>query len=568
MGARWKITLGFVWIAALVSASVDEGPADISPLQKNHILYLTRQGKLDKALASYESYKKQLGKHDSEILEQLALILLNNGMSNKDQHLQLISLFGASLAGSRSLLDLCEIGLKSTHPNVQLAAVQLAGQLHENEASELLLKCFSSDYLAIRMEAAAYLAQKKHRLAVGYIESLMNKLPPFFHCYFSEMYASIGSTEAIYQLKKLLHSSEILSRVAAILAIAHLKRDDLLKDIRVAATHLNPAEQEASAFALGALNDSNSLPILEKFALSGEKEVSIAAIKSLILLSKEDFKEKLMKLAAEQNLFAIQALSDQEGTEDLLYKLSSHRKKDVKINAVLSLLRKKDPRALESIHEILLTSTYDLGVLPHFSAGRSLMHYRLLPSLSAFSNQKQGEELIAFSLAFREQLLLHILDMHEEHFLKMARVIFDHDQKDLFPACMSMLANRNTTKARELLQQKSEELGKPFLRHYANLTLYKLKAVGPYEKKVEDWIKGQKNTEIIQFRPVTSKVHFESQIQFQLTPKETSALLIDTLSHIASLHEERGLDLFLEMMKKGEAKNLPILAGLLIKALE
>lgn len=568
MGFCWKVGISSLVAITLVIAEEGSKSPDNLPFQKNHILFLTSQGKLDQALYAYDQYKNREGRHDSELLEQFCQIILEKAVSTKDEEKQLISLYGASLANTSSLLDLCETAIKSPHPKVQLASIQLAGRLHEDRSAHLLFKAFSSDYLMIRMEAASYLAQKRHKLAVGYIESLMNKLPPFFHCYFCEMLAVIGSNEAMYQVKKLLHSTEILSRVAAILAIGHLQRDDLIKEIRVASTHLNPAEQEACSFALGILGDSHSVSLLEKLVKSDETEVSLSAARALIWLGKSDYQSHIINLAKKDHLFAINLLSELNDTENLLYQLCLSKNKEVKINALLGLVKKKDRRCIEFTDQILLTNKYDLAFVPHFSTGRSLMHWKMLPSLSVYSKQKQGEDLIAFSIGFREQVLADILDIDEAVFLSIARKIFDQDQNDLFPACMGMLVNRNSVEAQKLLIEKSEQLGKPFLRHYANLALMKLKVPGPYEKRVEEWVKGQKGTELVQFRPLSSKMQFESQLQFQLTPKETSALLIDTLFHFASLHEEHGIDLLLEMMKKGQSKNLPILAGLLIKALE
>ena len=179
--------------------------------------------------------------------------------------------------------------MKSKHPTTQLISIQMAGQIQDDRANDLLCKAFSSDFLGIRMEAASCLSLRKYLHAVGYIESLMNKLPPPFQCFFAEMYAQIGSTEAIHVLKKMIHDTELYTRIAATLAAAHYGRDDLLKDIRNAATHLNPAEQEACASAIGMLGDSHSIELLEKMTKSTEDQVKLSAYKALFSLGKRHY---------------------------------------------------------------------------------------------------------------------------------------------------------------------------------------------------------------------------------------------------------------------------------------
>ena len=243
----------FFIAAALLGASLYGEDVEETPINKNHLLYLMRSNKVEASIDQYKIYKGQLGKHDPEILEQMALILLDAGMQSSDVEKQLISLYGASLASVNSLLDLCEMGMKSSHPMTQLVSIQMAGRLQDDRSRDLLCGSFNSKFLGIRMEAAFYLAQKKDKHAVGYIESLMHKLPPFFQCFFSDMYALIGSKEAMHILKKMINDQEVYNRIAATLAVAKFGRDDLLKNIRNAATHKNPAEQEACSFALGIL---------------------------------------------------------------------------------------------------------------------------------------------------------------------------------------------------------------------------------------------------------------------------------------------------------------------------
>lgn len=568
MGACYRLVLGLALTFRLLSVEL-EIPTPVEPLKKNHLLYLVRAGKVTSAVDLYQSYKNNTGdKHDSEILEQMALILLDQGMVSHDEEKELISLYGASLAGVNSLLDLCELGMKSKHPTTQLTSIQMIGQLADDRASTLLCKAFNSDFFGIRMEAASYLALRKHRHAVGYIESLMNKLPPFFHCFFSEMYAQIGSVEAIHVLKKMIHDPELYTRVAATLAAAHYARDDLLPDIRNAATHLNPAEQEACATALGILGDSHSIDLLEKMTKSTDEQVQLAAYQALFALGKRSYLEEIKALARKQHLFAIYSLGQMEGGEDVLSSLLHHKERQVRFNAALALLARRDQRCLSTIVELLLSKKHDLGFAPQYSPGRSLMHWKCIPSASAYASKDKDGSLLAISLALREQALAQCLELDETSFLEIAHTLLNAPQKDLVPLLMQLLCNLNNEAAIALLKTKAEELGSPFIRNYAALALTKMKVEGPYQSRIESWVKAQKETEMIQFRPLAGKTASETSFNYQLTPQENSSLLVETLMLIANTHEERCIDILLEVLSHGHPKNQPVVAGLLMKALE
>ncbi|MEI8300224.1 MAG: hypothetical protein WCG10_01245, partial [Chlamydiota bacterium] len=84
----------------------------------------------------------------------------------------------------------------------------------------------------------------------------------------------------------------------------------------------------------------------------------------------------------------------------------------------------------------------------------------------------------------------------------------------------------------------------------------------------EQWVASQKETEMIRFRPITTKATSETSFNYQLAPEESSALLVEALMEIANHHEEKSLDILLDIMRSGHPKNQAVLAGLLMKALE
>lgn len=543
----------------------EETSAEISPY---HILYLAKSKHHDQAIKNYLKIRESQKKHLPEILEELCLVILNQGMQTKDEQGQLLSLYGASLAGIDALFPLCERALHSEHANIQLIAVQMASQLQDDRTIQLLTGSFSSPFLGIRMEAAFGLAQKKHPLASGYIESLMAKLPPFFQRYFPPLFALIGSKEATMTLKKLLRGHDTETRIQAIMTAANFHRDDLLNEIRHTSTHVNNAEQEACIAALGILGDASSKVLFEKSALSEDSFLSLASLKALLQLGFKEHLEKICQMAKNKNLFAINALSAIDGGQEALIRHLSDPQSIYRFNAAYALLKKKDRRCIPIIQEMLLSEKKDLGFAPSFSPGRSLMHWKVIPSVSIHAKSEQNQGLLSITIGFREHLLTECLELDEKDFLSIAEVLFKRKQLDLIPHLTHLLMNIESDNVLNFLKIKAEEVGAPFTRMYATLSLCQLRQDPLYQTRLLDWIQKEKQVELIQFRPSSSQIASDTQFHYALTPQESARLLIESLMFFAEKHEEASLDLLTEFLNATNANNRIVIAGLILKALQ
>lgn len=145
-----------------------------------HALYMMQNGTIEEALSRYQHYSESSGKHDFEALQQMGLVLLRQGIRSEDPMVFLLSLFGAGLSGSSSSLEILERGLMQPDPQIQMISLHFITKMEDDRVDEILNIAMSSDFLSTRMEAAYYMAQKKHPHAVGQIEGLMQRLPPFF----------------------------------------------------------------------------------------------------------------------------------------------------------------------------------------------------------------------------------------------------------------------------------------------------------------------------------------------------------------------------------------------------
>jgi HEAT repeat protein len=534
---------------------------------KNHIAYLMQCHRFSSSIELYQEYRKAIGKHDFDVLQQMALILLEQGALNRDPEKQLLSIFGSGIAGIASCFGVLEEGIASSNSQTQMAAIQFLARLQDDRSDELLNKAMSSEYFFARLEAAYQLSMRKAKTAAGQIEALMYRVPHQLRFFFPEFFALIGTADAIGVLRHLMDDTQAMVRVEAILSAARHGRDDLLPQIRTAVTHLNGAEQEACAAALGSLKDSGSLPTLQKLADSPSSNVRLAALRSLYHLGQLSAKERVIAMAKEQNLFAINLLAEMSDTQDTLAPLLLSENIQVRLNAAIALLKHRDSRAVGPILEILIRDTRDLGMQPQFSVGNSLVSWKIVPSVLQHMKEAQVD-LQAITLGQREKLLKDCLELSERDFLFIARRVLDSKQTELVPVLVNLLENLQTPEAIQLLKDKARQAGQPLLRIYCNLALFRLKQPGSHEQVIREWLVHQKDTEMIRFRPQIPWSMRMTDSHFDLTPEENSRLLIEACEALAGRHDEKSIDTLLEMISTGHANNRYVLAGLLIHAIQ
>jgi hypothetical protein len=541
--------------------------ASTQALEKEHVTYLMQSKEIDGALDLYEDYKKEIGRHDFEILVQMCSIILQHGIRSADVTTQLSSLYGTSVASLNSSLDILEQGIKSQNIETQLASLQMLARLHDDRGDELLTKAMASPYIMVRMEAGYHLAERKHRKATGHLEALMYKIPPDYWFYFPQFFALVGTHEAIEMLKKLMENSHPMTRVEALLNAARFGRDDLLPRIRAHATHFQPDEQEAAATALGMLKDSPSIPKLKHLTKSSYSSVRLAALRSLYHLGDTKALLPIFDLAKNEDPFAIALLGELPGGEEVLHELQSNANINIRLNATLSLLFRRDPRCIKTLYEFLLSDSKDLGFQPTSTVGHSLMAWKAIPSLR--QHQKQlAMDLSGITLQLRDQMLIATLELPEEDFLSVASRVFEHRQLELVPVLVHLLENHGTEGALRVLRKNAEFAGAPLIRMYCNLALFRLKQEGPYEKRLKNWISEAQKLEMIKFRAAVPWNMKNTLSTYELTPEESTRLLLESYEALSEQHNEQGIEIILQGLRSGHPKNRYALAGLLIRTLQ
>ena len=500
------------------------------------------------------------------MLQQLAFIILEQAARSSDQQTQLCSIYGSVIGNASTSLDILEAGVKSEHAETQLASIKFLGQMQDDRSDELLLKAMSSPFFFARMEAALFLAQRKHRASVGQIESLMFRVPGEARFFFPQFFALIGNKDAIAILRQLMEDQHSSVRIEAILSAARFGRDDLLPLIRKHVTHMDMGQQEAAAYAISLLKDSKSIKKLKKLYTSSPLNVQIAAAHALYTFGDQTTKDFLLEKARENNLFAIVSLHDIPDGRDLLATLCDSPDLTIRINSAMTLLKLRDPRCIKALMEILLRDVRDMGFQPQMSVGKTML--ALKPVFSCSQQKNQIFDVKAATLSIREQFLTEAMHLPEEDFLAIAETVLNNNQNELIPTVVALLQSLQTPQSLRLLQRKAANSAIPLVRAYCNLALYRLNQEGSYEFYLKEWVIKNRETELIRFRPLTPLDQKVTDTSKDLTPEDYSRLMIEIYQALAEKQKDVSVNLLLEAIRDGNKKNRSVLAGLLLRALQ
>ena len=533
---------------------------------KLHSLYLMQQDRVEEAIEKYREYAAKSKRNDFEVLQEMGLILLQKGIQSDDPQTFLMTLFGAGLSGSQRSLEILEKGIHHPDPQVQLMALHFIAKHEDDHTNEILHQAMSSDFLTTRMEAAFYMASRKLPTALGQIEGLMFRLPPAFKPYFPPLFAILGTSDATKALHRMIEDVDANVRIESILNVARLGRDDFLPVLRKRLSHNHVAELEATSFAIGALKDSASTPQLKRLAKSPTETVRIAAALALFNMGDRTFIPDIDAMARMNNLFAIAAIGSISNTEETLAQLVRDSEIQVRLNAAIALLQRRDPRCVQALTEILISDSRDIAFHPFPSLGRTLIAWKAIPS--AELRAKDPTLDLSYSLAMREHLLRESIHLPEAHFLRLGRAIFNRQQNDLVPTLIGLLENLQTEGAIALLKEGASKMGSPLIRDYCHLALYRLKQEGPYEEHINHWVMRQKEADLIRLRPLLPWKYRLEQADYTLSAEETSRLLIETFLSIANRRDEKSIAFLLEAIQLGNPQNRYALMGLLMKATE
>lgn len=529
-----------------------------------YILFLVQEGKTREAVQAYIKFHEDTGLHDFDLLYQMSQAILYKGANSDDSGDHLRAIYGSGITMNTQSIPILERGIYSPNPQAQLASINFLARLQDDHADDLLEKALSSRNLLARMESAYYLAGKKKSL--GQIDALMHKVDYDLRPLFPQLFAMIGDANAIDRVRYLLADSDPDVRLAAILSVMEYHRDDLLPLIRTLASQHDIAHQEACAFVFAALQDGASTEALKVLSKSPAQNVQLAAWKALYQLGHRENRLFIEQLAQEGNLFAIAELRDIEESKDTLYQLAKSSDLQIRTNATMALLEQRDSHCIPGLLDILIRDSRDLAFLPHFSLGKGTVAWKAIPS--AHQNLRKKPFAFELSLKMREEALRMARDLPEKDFLLIARTIFYSGQTQLIPSLVAHIEAVHSDAGIKLLKKYQQKPGSPLTRDYCNLSLYRLKESGPYTDNLQKWLKHYHDTDLINFRTFIPWKLRPSHSPYELTPEETSRLIIETCSALADSHNEQSVEILLQTLSHAKSQNQFALAGLILRAIE
>jgi HEAT repeat protein len=253
------------------------------------------------------------------------------------------------------------------------------------------------------------------------------------------------------------------------------------------------------------------------------------------------------------------------GSEKTLATILESQNTHTRVNAAVALLELGDSKCLPVLADILLSDSRDLALSKVSSPGKSLTALRVIPS--ARQNLESTPVALEMSLHLREALLTKAVELPERDFLALANIIFERQQNDLIPILIEVLINHPTKAVISLLKKQQQKAGAPLVRNYCNLALFRLKEEGPYAANLEQWVTQQRNVDLIRFRP-TVPWDVREHESFELTPQETSRLLVETFETFVSMQDDKGINLLIDLIQTGNPKNKYALIGLLMRAIQ
>jgi len=536
--------------------------SSFTPPQKGRILFLIQQGDALQGIQLYQAHVKVTDEHDYELLNRIGLALLSYGSRQTDPEVQVLTLFGSHISANSEAYNILEECLKSRHPQIQSLALNCLSQIQQDQADQAILHMLGSPYAIVRFEAIAYLCKKKHPLAIDQIESLMAKSPQSILALYPPFLADLGSHKSMRILRKLLNHPVESVRQSVIINVALHRRDDFLPQIRQQALHFHYAQQEVSAYALGLFKDDQSITKLNKLAQSQFSETALAANWALYQLGQKSAIQSIEKAALNGNLFAIQVLGQLDEESKVLLELQRHYDLQIRVNAQLALLNNHPEAALNSVEQLLIKDRRDLGFVVLKSPGSTFKAWKVVSGASEIF--KEELDVYKTQLELKESILLKIREISEKDFLKISSILLDKQQAELVPYTISLLEDLETPEALACLRKYQQKLGAALIRNYCNLALYKLGEPGPYAEQLKQWIKKQSQTDLIQFRAYNPWE--TAQTSFDLTPAETSRLLVESFQAFASQQDREGIELLIDLIATGNEKNKYALAGLLLRA--
>ncbi|WP_213357925.1 HEAT repeat domain-containing protein [Chlamydiifrater phoenicopteri] len=578
--------MGFRYLTLFIALLSLPLSAEFSPKSRINILNLSVQKNVQEALKEYLLHYQETNSHDFFVLRKISENCLHQGFLSNDPYIQKSSILGASLSGSCEGLDILKKTMETEDPFLQLMAI---GSLHNYLGStieDLLIKAMSSPYPIIRLEAAYKLALLKNPAVVDHLYSFLNKLPPEARALTAAIFIMLETEEADAYVREFLSSPNPAIRAYTITLIGEHHKARFLPSLRsLSGGAILPIEREALLFSLGNLRDSSSYPFIKKSLTLSSTESILAAVAAAKIGKEEEALPILEKGIISKNSLAVAACSylSANNAEKLLLPLFStlppssqyqragipvSSDEDLRINAAFVLAKARSQSEVVSsyLKDFFTCPTFGRQLLLSHSPGKSLsaFHWSHLP----VSNTQSTTQT---SLRPENALLDASFLLPKEYYLSITESLLSHHEGREFLAlqALSLLSQKKDSAVLEILEKASQIPGKPLLRAYADLHIYRITGNPSVKDRLRLWLKDSSDETLIlkDNEEIRNKVS-STCLKYEVIPELKTKILLEILETLVTAKNKEDILLLVHLMTDGKGKNLPFLAGLLAKISE
>ena len=491
---------------------------------------------------------------------------LEKGLKSRDIEENLIALYGLLISDYMPSTQILLSLLKKNHFVTQSYLLQVLQKNLSYSAEEILTQAGHSMFFPIRLQALYQLTQRQEANSLTKIQALRQKFHKTYHFIFTPLIAAHRSKESEEELKRILKEPSSHLRSSALLEIGNQHIHSLLPEVKKAFTHVNPIEKESAIFALSCYPDLKLYDLLKKETISTNDHLALASHLALWRLGFIDHKKEILALAQKNNPFALFLLHKMHEETPILVKALKNKDKTIWINALWGLLHHKDIRVLPELEKLLLIDPLDSVINIEHSPAHT-MHHLIIESPSIINDADLEKEL-AITLHLQKLCLSLLSRYPEEEVLKFCKRLLSTNKHPFQRELIHTIENIKSEKSLDLLRSLSFSIGSPLKRGYALTALYRKSTHIKDQERFYKWLKSQSGDSIIKFSKTADPLSNLHVTPYELSPEEHTGLISEALLTASTSHEEKYLNLIIELFNTCHKKNRYALAGILMKAIQ
>ncbi|SPN73201.1 conserved hypothetical protein [Chlamydia serpentis] len=565
----FRLTLLGLLFSSLPLSLLAKFPESIS----HKILYISTQS-VQQALNIYLQALDTYVDHDFFVLRKIGEDCLKEGIRSSDPQTRKSAIIGAGLAGSSEGFDVLSQAMETTDPLQQLLVLSAVSAYLGTASDQLLFKALASPYPIIRLEAAYKLANLKNTKVIDHLYSFIYKLPEEIQCLSAAIFLCLETEESDTYIRELLAAKKSSIRSATAIQIGEYQQKRFLPTLRNLLTSTSPQDQEAVLYALGKLKDGQSYYDIKKQLQKPDVDVALAAAQALIALGKEDdalptIKKQVLE-ERPRALYTLRHLTPEIGIPIALPIFLKTKNSEAKFNVALALLELgyDSPELLEYISDWLVQPHYNETLAMSFSKGHALQSWKRV-SMILPQDPHERAKLLSTARVIEEQILMCLFRLPKKAYLPCIYKLLGSQKTHLAAIAISFLSHTSSQEALDLLFQAAKLPGEPIIRAYADLAIYNLTKDPEKKRSLHRYAQNLIQETLLFVDTENERPHpTMPYLRYHITPENRTKLMLDILETLVISKSPEDICLLIQLMAKVDAKNLPILAGLLIKIVE